>query len=401
MVSDAVTAEIEKWVYGGDGLARVEGQVLLTPFVLPGERVTVEAERANSGMLRGTGLPEVLQASPERIQPRCEYFANCGGCQYQHAPYEFQVAQKLAILRETLQRLGGVEYGEKIEAITGEPWAYRNRIQLHFGRGESGFRRFGSRDICDIDHCYISSPVLVEAIKKLDWAVKQPQWPKFLQSLELFTNERDLQITIGETNRPVAARFFEWCATFLPGFAAGEVEYEAAGFGFRISRGSFFQVNRFLVDALVRETLGERRGAYAVDLYAGVGLFSLPMGKAFERVEAVERGGPAYRDLEHNAGRSAPNVRTLKNSAEDFLRGLTEKPDLIVSDPPRAGLGKEATAEVLRIAPAELVLVSCDPATMSRDLKLLLGTYEIRRMTLVDLFPQTYHFETVVHLGRK
>lgn len=396
-----LTAEIEKLVYGGEGLARVEGRVLLAPFVLPGERVTVDADPANSGMLRASGLPAILQPAPERVTPRCEYFSTCGGCQYQHAAYDFQVRQKVAILRETLHRLAKVEYAGEIQAITGDPWFYRNRIQLHFDDGTSGFRKFGSHEICGIDHCYISSPLLVEAIQKLAWAVKQPQWPKFLQTIDLFTNQRDLQMTIGETNRPVAARFFEWCGTFLPGFAAGAIEYEAAGFSFRISRGSFFQVNRFLVDGLVAETLLDRKGAYAIDLYAGAGLLSLPMAKAYQRVEAVERGGPGYRDLEHNAGRATPNVRTVESSAEDFLRRLQETPELIVSDPPRAGLGKEATAELLRIQSAELVLVSCDPATMARDLKQLLGTYEIGRMTLVDLFPQTYHFETVVHLQRK
>jgi 23S rRNA (uracil1939-C5)-methyltransferase len=396
-----LTAEIEKLVYGGEGLARVEGQVLLAPFVLPGERVAVRARQANTGMLRARGLPEILVSAPDRVIPRCEYFTQCGGCQYQHANYELQVSQKIGILRETLQRLGRIEYSGEIAAVTGEPWFYRNRIQLHFENGKSGFRKFGSHEIRDIDHCYISSPVLVDAIKKLDWACKQPQWPKFLRSLELFTNEHELQVTIGETNRPVAARFFEWCATFLPGFAPGAIEYEAAGFNFRISRGAFFQVNRFLIDTLISEALGDRKGSYAIDLYAGAGLFSLPLSQRYERVEAVERGGPAFRDLEHNAGRSAPNVRTVKNSAEDFLRGLQETPDLIVSDPPRAGLGKEATSEVLRLLPQELVLVSCDPATLSRDLKQLLDSYEIARLTLVDLFPQTYHFESIAHLKRK
>lgn len=396
-----ITAEIEKLVYGGDGLARINGQVLLTPFVLPGEQVNVETKQANTGMLRATGLPEVLRPAPERVTPRCEYFYTCGGCQYQHASYEFQVAQKVSILRETLARMAKIEYGGDIATLTGEPWFYRNRIQLHFDKPESGFRKFASHDICDIDHCYISSPVLVEAIKKLDWAVKQPQWPRFLKSLELFTNESELQITIGETDKPIAARFFDWCRDILPNFAPSQIEYAAAGRSFRISRGSFFQVNRFLVDALVFEALAERAGKHAVDLYAGVGLFSLPLASSFERVEAVERGGPAYRDLEHNAAKSAPNVRTVKGTAEDFLRSLDETPDLLISDPPRAGLGKEATSEVLRIGPSELVLVSCDPATMSRDLKQLLSGYDLTRLTLIDLFPQTYHFETVAHLRKR
>ena len=244
----------------------------------------------------------------------------------------------------------------------------------------------------------------MEAIKKINGAVKSPQWPSFLRSLELFTNEEQIQLTILDTTRPVAARFFEWCDTFLPGLAPGAIEYKAAGDVFQISRGSFFQVNRFLVDALVKEVIGDSAGKHAVDLYAGVGLFSLALAKSFEHVDAVERGGPACRDLEVNAHRnvdkSGLHVMTSRDSAEDFLRELTQAPDLIVADPPRAGLGREATAEILRILPAALTLVSCDPSTLSRDLKNLLTAYEIERLTLVDLFPHTYHFETVVHLRR-
>jgi 23S rRNA (uracil1939-C5)-methyltransferase len=233
----------------------------------------------------------------------------------------------------------------------------------------------------------------------LSSAVKAPQWPRFLRSLELFSNERDLQITVGDATRPVAARFFEWCASFLPSLAPGAIDYEAAGFIFRISRGAFFQVNRFLVDALVEETLLDRSGSSAVDLYAGVGLFSLPLSRRFSEVRAVERGGAAFRDLEWNS-RSTPNLQAYKGSAEEFLRGLEQPPDLIVADPPRAGLGPEAVAELLRLKPPQLTIVSCDPATLSRDLKALLPTFEIERVTLIDLFPQTFHFETIVHLRR-
>jgi 23S rRNA (uracil1939-C5)-methyltransferase len=391
--------EIEKLVYGGEGLARIDGQVVLVPFSLPGEQVTITPKRVKNGLLRA-GKPEVVTASPERVTPRCEYFSLCGGCQYQHSSYEFELSQKVSILRETLLRLGGISYKGEITVIQREPWFYRNRIQLHFANGRSGFHKAGSHELCEIDHCYISSPLLVEAIKKINGAVKSPQWPSFLRSLELFTNEEQLQLTILDTTRPVAARFFEWCDTFLPALAPGVIEYKAAGHVFQISRGSFFQVNRFLVDALVKEVVGDSAGKHAVDLYAGVGLFSLVLAKTFERVDAVERGGPACRDLEINADKSGLRVTTSRSSAEDFLRELTQAPDLVVADPPRAGLGRDATTEILRILPVALTLVSCDPSTLSRDLKNLLTAYTIERLTLIDLFPQTYHFETVVHLRR-
>lgn len=390
--------KIEKLVYGGDGLARLEGQVVLVPFVLPGERVEVATERVNAGLLRGEPL-QVIEPARERVAARCEYFANCGGCQYQHAEYAFQLQQKPEIFRETLRRLSGIAYDGEIQVLSAEPWFYRNRIQLHFSGGEMGFHKAGSRDLCAIDHCYVSSPMLNEAIQKLAAALTQPEWPRFLRSLEVFTNEREVQLNVVVSERPVAARFFDWCATFLPGLANGAIEYSAAGHTYRISRGSFFQVNRFLIDALVREVMSDASGERALDLYAGVGLFSLPLAQRFNGVDAVERAGPAYRDLDWNARASGANIQTSRSSAEEFLRDVAEAPDLIVADPPRAGLGPAATAELLQIHAPKVTLVSCDPTTLARDLKKLLPQYGIARLTLVDLFPQTYHFEVVVHLA--
>ena len=394
------TLTIEKLVYGGDGLARLEGQVVLAPFVLPGERVAMSTARAKTGLLRGSSA-EILEPSPERVSPGCEYFGTCGGCQYQHAAYEYQVAQKIAILRETLQRLGGFTYEDEIAAVKGEPWAYRNRVQLHFAGRQTGFHKAGSRELCGIDHCPISAPLLVEAIAKIQEAVKRPEWPGFLQSLELFTNGLDLQLNVLQATRPVAARFFEWSKTFLPALAPGSIDYEAAGFRFRISGGSFFQVNRFLVDALVEEAVRDAEGAYAVDLYAGVGLFTLPLANRFRRVDAVERGVSAIRDLELNLGQSKNVVTANRMSAENYLAALADPPDLIVVDPPRSGLGREATAAMLRVLPKRLTIVSCDPSTLARDARPLLEAYAIRRLALVDLFPQTYHFETVMHLEKR
>jgi 23S rRNA (uracil1939-C5)-methyltransferase len=395
---EPVTVEIEKLVYQGDGLARLDGQVVLVPFVLPGERASVTTMRVKNGLLRGSS-PQVLKAAPERTIPRCEYFANCGGCHYQHATYAFELEQKREILRETLRRLGGITYENDIYVISGDPWYYRNRIQLHFKNRDSGFRKAHSHELCAITHCEISSPLLNEVIAKLQWAAKQPEWPDFLRSLEVFTNETELQLNVVESLRSVAPRFFRWCGTFLPSIASGAIEYSAAGDRFRISRGSFFQTNRFLIDALVEEVVGEKEGARAVDLYAGVGLFSLALGRRFKAVDAVERGGNAFRDLMWNTNRSVVNVRAVNRSAEDFSRDLTDMPDLIVADPPRTGLGRETTSELLRVAAPKLTLVSCDPATLARDLRNLLASYRIERLTLIDLFPRTYHFETVVHLA--
>jgi 23S rRNA (uracil1939-C5)-methyltransferase len=396
----SIEAPIEKWVYGGEGLARNGSEVILAPYVLPGELVRMQAALVKPGLRRALAV-DVLTPSPYRTVPPCPYFGSCGGCQYQHAPYEYQLQQKEVILRETLRRFAGFEEQIPIEVVSADPWQYRNRIQLHFDAGRTGFRKAGSQELQPIDHCHIASPVLVDAIAKLARAAKQPQWPRFLRSLDLFTNETELQLTVADTTRPIAARFFEWCSTFLPNLVPGEIAYSALDCTFRISRSSFFQVNRFLVDRLVTTALANANGSFAIDLYAGVGLFSIALARSFERVVAVERSGPAVRDLEWNTAQHATNVSAMKAGTEEFLAQLTEAPDLVLADPPRAGLGPKAVADLLRLLPANVILVSCDPATASRDLKQLLARYQMERLALVDLFPQTYHFETVFHLRRR
>ncbi len=261
-----------------------------------------------------------------------------------------------------------------------------------------GFHKIGSHDLCGIDHCEISSPLLNEVVRKLRDASRRPEWPNFLNALEVFTNETDVQLNVMDSDRPVAARFFEWCAEILPNFAPGSINYEAAGYTFRISGGSFFQVNRYLVDRLVQEVTAGFKGSTAIDLYSGVGLFTLPLARQFERVRAVERSVAAIRDLEFNAKAHGLEIDSEKGSAEDYLRRIRETPDLILADPPRAGLGKEAVAELIRLQAPNLVIVSCDPTTLARDLKTLLSVYSIETITLVDLFPQTYHLETSVKL---
>lgn len=383
---------VEKLVYGGDALARIDGQVVLIPFVLPGEEVEVNTAQAKGKVLKGRD-PRVLTASPNRISPGCEYFGNCGGCQYQHAGYAYQLEQKAAILAETLRRLGGVTLDRPIEIVGSEPWNYRNRIQLHIERGRLGFRRADSHELCPITHCPISSPRLNEVISILTSAIKRPEWPNFLRGLEIFTNETEVQLNVTETTRPIAARFFSWCAELIPGFVPNSLVYN----GLRVSRGTFFQVNRFLIERLVNEAIGSYTGSAVLDLYAGAGLFSIPLAERFQTVTAVERGTSAFADLEYNAqGR----VTTVKASTDEYLKQMTTAPEVIVADPPRAGLGGEVTNELLRLSAPKLAIVSCDPATLARDLKTLAPGYEIKRVVLIDLFPQTFHFETVVHLSR-
>ncbi len=389
---------VEKLVYGGDGLARVNGRVVLTPFVLPGERASVLADREKPG-LAWARVREILQTAPERVAAPCPYFGRCGGCHYQHAPYEFQLSAKRAILVEELRRLGKIEPPGDIEVVSGEPWGYRNRVQLHTGNGALGYREARSHRLCAISMCPISSPKINEAIRTLSAMLQDARWPRFIRSIEIFTDEHNVQLNVIETEKPVARRFFEWCGEAMPGLVEGGLDYQDR---FRVSRNSFFQVNRFLLDKLVDVAIEGAKGESALDLYAGVGLFSLPLARQFGQVTAVESGSGAVRDLEFNAQRAVlANLSAKQGTAEAYLEALDRAPDFILLDPPRAGLGKTVVRRLAALKPAAATIVSCDPATLARDLAgLLAAGYRTERMALVDLFPQTFHIETVVRLKR-
>jgi 23S rRNA (uracil1939-C5)-methyltransferase len=380
------TLRIEKLVYGGDGLARSDAGVVLTPFVLPGELVHADVARAKNDLLRAA-VVEIAEPAPGRVAPPCPYFSRCGGCQYQHATYEFQVETKRSILREVLRRTGKIEFEGDIPAVTGEPWGYRNRTQLHVEKGEIGYYEAGSHRLCAIERCPISSPKLNEAIATLSRDL--PRYPHFGARLELFTNETDIQVHLLDPVPYTARTLFDSLGP------TGAIEYGE----FRVSRNSFFQVNRFLGEKLVETVLGNATGETALDLYAGVGLFSLALARRFGSVTAVESGVSAHRDLEFNASRAGLKIDARRANAEDYLASLDRAPDWMVLDPPRSGLGRPIVNELLRLKAREVVIVSCDPSTLARDLRPLLdGGYKIESITLVDLFPQTYHLETVTRL---
>lgn len=388
---------IEKLVYGGDALARQDGQVFFVPQALPGEIVRVSATQLKPGLHKAL-IEEIVSPSPERRPAPCPHFGPCGGCHYQHAPYDAQLRLKEEILRESLSRIGKIAPPATIEVISGPELHYRNRAQFHLENRRIGFHEPSSHELAPIESCAVLSPHLAGALAALRRMMPDRRFPNFLRSLELFSNETDLQLNVLDTGRPLARVFFDWCAAEIPGYVSGAVTYPAAGFQFRVSHGAFFQVNRFLVDALVEAAIRDASGDSALDLYAGVGLFTLPLAGRFKQVTAVESGTSAWRDLTHNAGQTTLPVTPLQTSAEDYLRGNPGKWDFVLADPPRAGLGKQVTALLREARPRNLTIVSCDPTTLARDLAVLCPDYAIEGMTMIDLFPQTFHIETVTRL---
>lgn len=418
---------IEKPVYGGNFLARQDGKAVFVPLVLPGEqaRIQVIEDKAK----RGYALAEVtgvMTAAPERIAPRCPHFGSCGGCNYQHTGYAYQLAMKEQILRETLER-AGIPLGQEIAILSAEPWAYRNRIRLALdAEGRPGYRARRSSAIVPIGECPIAAPLLVHAA--LAAAEILARVPANLRPHEvaLFCNaeESALLATFFTTEakpfrlEPVAQALQERIAALqsvelasggrpghpprtLARWGTASLTYGAAGLDYRVDHGAFFQVNRWLIDALVQRVIAHQRGTIAWDLFAGVGLFARQLAPHFEKVMAVESAAASSAALAANLAGTSGEAIAMETHA--FLRQNHggARPDLIVVDPPRTGLGAETTALLNQMAAPAMVYVSCDPATLARDLRALLAAgYAVERMALADLFPQTFHLETVVHLRR-
>lgn len=397
--------KIEKLVYGGRGLGRADGRVVLVPFVLPGEEVETETVRATPGLVHARAV-EWRQRSASRVAPECPVYEQCGGCHYQHIPYADQLDYKRQVLVETLARVGKVEWSGEIKIVSGQPWGYRNRTHLRVakkGRQNTavGFMAPASHRLVAADACPINAPLLDQAHEALLKMSADRRFPKSLREIEFFTNDTDLQVNILESDPPSVQRFFSWCEEVIPGFSSGDsIDYRVGEDVFRVTNRSFFQVNRFLIEDLVREAVGDASGDVALDLFAGVGLFTLPLARAFERVVAVDTSRGASGDLRHNLERAGARARVVNLNVANYLMEAGQAPDFVIADPPRSGLGAAVTGGLVRLQAARLALVSCDPATLARDLAALLaGGYQIDSLTLIDLFPQTFHIETVVRLS--
>jgi len=430
----AETVRIERAVYGGAGLARKEnGAVALVSFVLPGELVEIDASTDE--------LLHILEPAVARVAPQCTHFGRCGGCQYQHAEYATQLEIKRAILVETMQRAGVRDLPE-IATHTGEPWGYRNRVRFRLGMAEGkprvGYSIRKTNEFLPITECPIAVPQLWQAVTALlglaESDVEAQAWISNADEVEFFCNEdRSRLLMTLFVSRAMPAkkngfsRLCEALQTKLPqltgagvapldarrasskivrteSWGSNGLAYRVAGEGYWISRGGFFQVNQFLVDELVALVCAGRQGTIAWDLFAGVGLFSRVLARGFQQITAVEANPSAAGDLKKALATLGTQHRAVQATTLDFLRDAVvqrERPELIVLDPPRAGAGLEACELLLKIGAREMVYVSCDPTTLARDLVVLQRSYLITAMHLVDLFPQTFHLETVVVLVRK
>jgi 23S rRNA (uracil1939-C5)-methyltransferase len=394
---DIIEVTTERLAYGGDAVARHNGLAVFVPLAAPGERLRVRVTDLKKNFARAV-IEQVLFPADSRRDAPCRYFGKCGGCQLQHINYAAQLDAKAGFVRDALERVGRIDWPHEIEIRHAEEFGYRARAKVKIERHTEappriGFARAGSHSVCDITSCAILLPELDAALGSLREAVSDNPGLITAPGAIAGTN-----IAAGDD-----AVSFEPQVGGLPG---GVLSRRVAGFTLRFSPATFFQVNPLMLETLVSEAVGEESGSLAVDLFAGVGLFTLPLARRYARVMGVESDRRAASfALENITANKLANVDVHHTNAASWLErfaGIRNlAPDLVLLDPPRTGAA-DTIPRVIARKPSRITYVSCDPTTLARDLrKLVDGGYELRRVVALDMFPQTYHVETVVGLARK
>jgi 23S rRNA (uracil1939-C5)-methyltransferase len=385
-IGDVLELSIVKIVPRGYGLAFADGLTVFVSLSAPGDRVRATVTRI-TGKTAFADTVAVLEPSPVRTLPPCPYFSVCGGCDFQQLDYAAQLEAKREIVRESLERIGKLELREDVTIIgSPDPLNYRLRAQWHADpqSGAIGYFRRGSREVIDIEKCPKLAPALNDELALL-------RRDRGYMGL----GERPLHIdaACGDDGQvSVAAEFAE---------APAVINYTAYGERYRFNAKSFFQGNRYLVDALIEAAVGGESGEHAIDLYCGVGLFTLPLARRFASVAGVEENPAAIAFARENAELAGlDNVRFSRQAVRDWLaRTRRGAADLVLLDPPRAGTERAVTESILKMRPKRISYVSCEPSILARDLrKYTTAGYEIRSITALDLFPQTHHVETVARL---
>ena len=382
---------VEKIVPNGYGLAFAENLTVFVSLAAPGDRLRVRVTE-RKGRTAFAEIVEVLAPGPQRVQPPCPYFGRCGGCDFQQMSYAAQLAAKAGIVRDCLVRLGRIDFPGEIETI-GSPrdFRYRARAQWHLDprRRRFGYYRRNSHDVIDVENC----PIATEELQKVLTDLRADlAWDDF------WADKPEIEAAVaGGESSVYGAELIE---------PTREIRFEAFGERYAYDAQSFFQGNPYLIEELVATALGEARGRAAVDLYCGVGLFTLPLARRFERVVGVEANARALEFARRNAeGARLENVSFVAEPVGEWFGGpdaAAGEVDFLLLDPPRAGAEREAIDGILRLAPRAVSYVSCEPSTLARDLRLLTeNLYRIESITAVDLFPQTHHVETVVRLARR
>jgi 23S rRNA (uracil1939-C5)-methyltransferase len=372
-----ITLRLDAMTYGGEALGRHDGKAIFVTGGLPGELVRVAVEDNRARFARGRVL-DVIEPSPDRITPRCQHFGfdstSCGGCQWQHIDYAAQLRYKTAIVREQLQRLGRIPAPPVRDIIPSlAVWRYRNHVQFHAtDDGRLGFQAARSHRVVPIDECHIIEPPLLDGLRSNQSVVHQPD---------------RFSLRVGNT----------------PDRLSGATTFHLKDATLRVSDGSFFQVNTSLIETLidqVQSKVDPQPADTILDAYCGVGLFSRFLAPLVDRIIGVESNAGAVRDFRANLA-DFDRVEIQQGLVEEVLARLALPLHAAIMDPPRAGCGPRVIAAVVARQIERVVYVSCDPATLARDVRQLIdGGYQLIDVQPIDLFPHTYHVETVVLLRR-
>lgn len=376
---------IERILPGGMGLAHAEGKTVFVSLAAPGDHVRVQIEREQGNVLFAS-VVEILTPSPVRVEPPCPYFGRCGGCDFQQMTYEAQLAAKAEIIRDCLQRIARLDHvPEFMVHPSPHNWRYRVRAtwQIDQEQQQIGYYERGSRRVCDVAECAVLMPELQQTLERVR-ATELSEFPPELKHLD---------VVAGEDGVSLAPPFAE--------FETNELSMRVGNEIYQYNAEAFFQINPALLPELIEFALSDARGETALDLYCGVGLFTLPLARRFEKVTGVEANPVATRFARRNLDQAGlTNARVITaNVAAGIMKA--QPVDFVLLDPPRAGAESVVIKGILGLQPKRISYVSCDPATLARDLKkLIAGGYALESMAGFDLFPQTHHVETVVLLRR-
>jgi 23S rRNA (uracil1939-C5)-methyltransferase len=398
---------LEKLTYGGDAMGRLDdGRAVFVPFGLPGERVRIRLTEDKRNFARGE-VVEIIEPSPKRITPRCIHFGVCGGCHYQNLPYEEQLKAKMEILRDQLTRIGKIE-NPPVQAIAASPspWNYRNHVQFHLTQeGKLGYMTAVRPIPFAIRECHLPEGSINELWPQLEF---EPETDLDRVSIRSGVDEDLMLVLESESPGPPELEIeagisithvFEENTVVIAG--NDHVTIRVMNHDFRVSSASFFQVNTAMAEKMVQHLLANvpvSSNSTLLDIYCGAGLFSAFFAPKCERVIGIESSPSACEDFAFNLD-EFENVELYEGLAEEILPSLAGQiadPPYVIVDPPRAGLDKQVIDELVKLSPKVIAYVSCDPSTLARDAaRLINGGYKLKQITPFDLFPQTFHIESI------
>jgi 23S rRNA (uracil1939-C5)-methyltransferase len=390
--------------YGGDAMGRLEdNRAVFVPFGLPGERVRIRLTEEKRNFARGE-IIEILDPSPLRIVPRCIHFGVCGGCHYQHLPYEEQLKAKREILRDQLTRIGKIETPPVHDAVpSASPWNYRNHVQFHLTEaGKLGYVMSQTPKVFAVQECHLPEGSINAMWPQLEF---EPEMNIERVSLRSGVDEELMLVLESDSPEPPeleieagisVAHVFEENAVVVAG--NDHLVIRVLNRDFRVSAASFFQVNTAMAQKMVEHLLAHlptNQSTVLLDVYSGVGLFSAFLAPKCQRLIGIESSPSACEDFAVNLD-EFENVELYEGFAEDAIPYLELEPDIVLVDPPRAGLDKNVVDGLLKLNPKFIAYVSCDPSTLARDAgRLISGGYQLKQVTPFDLFPQTFHIESI------